>query len=50
MNVPIENELSYMALWSSQVVRVVKNPPANVGDIGEVGSVPGLATHSSILA
>ena len=50
MNIPIENELSYMALWASQGVLVVKNPPANIGDIGEVGSVPGLATHSSILA
>ena len=45
-------------LWASQVALVIKNPPANVGDIREVGSVPGLgrspggghATHSSILA
>ena len=37
---------------------VVKNPPANAGDIRDVGSIPGLgrsleegmATHSSILA
>ena len=37
---------------------VVKNPPANAGDAGDVGSVPGLedslkedmASHSSILA
>ena len=37
---------------------VVKNPPANAGDAGEVGSIPGsrkspegeMATHSSILA
>ena len=37
---------------------VVKNPPANAGDIRDVGSVPGagisleegMATHSSILA
>ena len=37
---------------------VVKNPPANAGDIRETGSVPGsrrhleggMATHSSILA
>ena len=36
----------------------VKNPPANVGDIRDMGSIPGLgrfpeegvATHSSILA
>ena len=37
---------------------VVKNPPANAGDAGDTGSIPGLgrypkeemATHSSILA
>ena len=44
--------------WASQVAPVVKNPPANVGDIRDV--VPflsredpleeGMATHSSILA
>ena len=43
-------QASYMAL-------VVKNSPANAGDIREAGSIPGLgsleegmATHSSILA
>ena len=43
---------------ASQVVLVVKNPPANAGDIRDVGSISGLedpleqemATHSSILA
>ena len=43
---------------ASQVVLVVKNPPANVGDIRDAGSIPGLGrspggghgTHSSILA
>ena len=42
---------------ASQVVLVVKNPPANVGDIRDAGSIPGLGrspggghgTHSSIL-
>ena len=38
---------------------MVKNPPANAGDVGDSGSIPGsgrspgeeiLATHSSILA
>jgi len=34
---------------------VVKNPPANAGDAGDVDSIPGkesleMATHSSILA
>ena len=28
--------------WASQVVPVVKNPPANAGDTGDVGSIPGL--------
>ena len=45
-------------LGASQVVLVVKNPPANVGDIRDVGSILGqedplkerMATHSSILA
>ena len=27
--------------WASQVVLVVKNPPANAGDIREAGSIPG---------
>ena len=27
---------------ASQVVLVVKNPPANAGDIRDVGSIPGL--------
>ena len=30
---------------TSQVVLVVKNPPANAGDIREAGSIPGLASH-----
>ena len=37
---------------------LVKNPPANAGDVGDMGSIPGwedplekgMATHSSILA
>ena len=45
-------------MWGSQVVLMVKNPPANAGDIRDVGSIPGsgnpleegMATHSSILA
>ena len=43
---------------ASQVALVVKNLPANAGDIRDVSSIPGLedaleegmATHSSILA
>ena len=42
---------------ASQVALVVKNPPANAGDIRDVGSIPrlgrsqeeGMATRSSIL-
>ena len=29
-------------VWVSQVVLVVKNPPANAGDIKGAGSIPGL--------
>ena len=27
--------------WASQVALVVKNPPANTGDVGDMGSIPG---------
>ena len=46
--------------WASQMVLVVKNPPANAGDVGDVGAIPGsrrvpwrnplIEAHSSILA
>ena len=44
--------------WAPQVALVVKNPPANTGDIRDAGSVPGWegpleegrAAHSSVLA
>ena len=44
--------------WASQMSLVVKNLPANVGDVTDVGSIPGLGrsleegmvTQSSILA
>ena len=47
-----------MHLGTSQVALVVKNPPANAGDLRDMGLIPGLgkysgegmATHSSILA
>ena len=46
------------SLGASQVALVVKNLPANAGDVRDVGLIPGLgrpleegmATHSSILA
>ena len=45
-------------MGASQVVLVVKNPPANAGNVREAGSIlggkdpleDGMATHSSILA
>ena len=43
-----------MPIWASQVVLMVKNSPANAGDIRDTGLIPGLeegmATHSSTLA
>ena len=35
--------MSYMSLvtWASQVVLVVKNPPANAGDVRDLGLIPG---------
>ena len=32
----------YICIWASQVALVVKNPPANTGDLRDVGSIPGL--------
>ena len=48
----------YHLSWASQVVLVLKNPPAIAGDIRDAGLIPGsggspgegMATHSSILA
>ena len=31
-----------LGLWASQVALVVKNPPANGGDVRDAGSIPGL--------
>ena len=62
MHIPSGNIISdwehWPAAWASQVVLVVKNPPANAGDKRDVGSVlgqedpleEGMATHSNILA
>ena len=41
--------------WTSQVALVVKNPPANTGDLGSIPGQEnpleeGMAIHSSILA
>ena len=32
----------YSGMWASQVALVLKNLPANAGDIRDVGSIPGL--------
>ena len=47
-----------LGFYASQVVLVVKNPPAKAGDVRHTGLIPGsgrsleedMATHSSILA
>ena len=47
-----------MKRWASQMVHQVKNPPANAGDTGDIGSIldregpleEEMGTHSSILA
>ena len=51
-------ELNWTLSWAFQVVLVVKKPPANAGDIRDVGLIPwlgrsmekGMAIHSSVLA
>ena len=35
------NPLMFMCLEASHMVLVVKNPPANAGDIGDMGLIPG---------
>ena len=37
----LSNYSKYSQYWASQVVLVVKNPPAKVGDIRDTGSIPG---------
>ena len=37
-----ELESGTATLWASQVMLVVKNPPANAGDVRDVGSICGL--------
>ena len=33
---------TYVPIWASQVVLVVKNPPASARDIRDISSIPGL--------
>ena len=37
-----------MNFGASQVVLVVKNPPVNAGDIGDMGSIPGLGRSAGV--
>ena len=34
--------VNLFSLWASQVGLVIKNPPANAGDIRDIGSIPAL--------
>ena len=54
---PPWNPLPDPPLWASKVALVVKNPPANAGDVGDEGFLgwedpleEDMATHSSVLA
>ena len=38
----VNQKLYFITYKASQVDRVVKNPPANAGDIGDTDSIPGL--------
>ena len=40
--------LCYRASQASQVVLVVKKPPATAGDAGDVGSIPGLGRFPGV--
>ena len=42
---PLANHLTKQ-MWASQVALVVKNSPANAGDIGDSGSIPGSGRSS----
>ena len=56
-HIVIAIKMSSLYIWASQVALVVKNLPANAGDLRDVGSIPdledpldeGMATHFSIL-
>ena len=42
MSVPPANSTMSIILWASQVVLVVKSPPASARDVRDTGSIPGL--------
>ena len=53
-----ETSQTLLYIWASQVVLVVKNPPASAGNTRDVGLMPGseiplekeMVNHSSVLA
>ena len=40
------NSLHLLKAWASQVALVVKNPPANAGNVRDSGSIPGSGRSS----
>ena len=55
MSVNKRNKLRMRVAWASQVALVVRNPPANAGDLRAVGLIPESErppgeAHSSVLA
>ena len=42
------NMLVIIHLWASQVALVVKNSPANAGDTGDAGSIPGFRRSTGV--
>ena len=37
-----------MLIWASHMALVVKNPPANVGDVRDAGWIPGLGRSPGV--
>ena len=42
------NNMHLINVWASQVALVVKKPPANAGDIRDVGLIPGLGRYPGV--
>ena len=40
--------MCFAVLWASQVTQMVKNPPANTGDTGDMDSIPELGRAPGI--
>ena len=41
----LTHKISFTGLWSSQVVLVVKQTPANAGEVRDTGWIPGLGRY-----